>query len=64
MTHVYFCNTPRKHEPNEKCWCGPKKHPVHSEFCVHGNVATHKSVNIEEIIAKGVSILNQWEETK
>lgn len=64
MTHIYFCNTPRKHEHSEKCWCGPRKHEGRNDICVHGNVDTHKSVNIEDIIAKSIGILNEWENEK
>lgn len=64
MTHIHFCNTPRSHEPSEKCWCNPSPHKAHKNICVHGNVATHKSVNLEAIIAKSVEVLNKWDETK
>lgn len=64
MTHIHFCNTPRKHEHTEKCWCQPRRHRLHEDVVVHGNVDTHKSVDIDMLIAKSMSVLNEWEETK
>lgn len=64
MTHIHFCNTPRKHERTENCWCKPRHHIGEPTVMVHGNVDTHKSVDIDMLIAKSVDILNEWENTK
>lgn len=64
MTHIHFSNTPRKHERTEKCWCKPRHHIGDTAVMVHGNVDTHKSIDIDMLIAMGVAVLNEWENTK